>query len=95
MNRVSIGMQLNVDIEKYEQMGRIMDQLERKLKKSLEKEGVRARFDFTSFNTNPCKAIEMDRHWSNGGGEDFPERGIGGSMQQENATPRHMRVEGE
>jgi hypothetical protein len=61
MNRVSIGMQLNVDIEKYEQMGRIMDQLERKLKKSLEKEGVRARFDFTSFNTNPCERNRQGR----------------------------------
>lgn len=61
MIQVSIGMQLNATVEEYEQMGRVMDQIERKLKKALEKEGVKARFDFTSFNTNPCKAIQMDR----------------------------------
>jgi hypothetical protein len=60
--RVEVGMRLVVDTESYRNLGGVMDAIEETVRKELADAGVtHAAFDFTSFNTMPCKAIQMSQ----------------------------------
>jgi hypothetical protein len=60
--RADISMRLLIDGDSYAKVGRLMDRIDGAVRDALEEEGVeRALFDFTGFNTHPCKALELDR----------------------------------
>ncbi|HTE61067.1 MAG TPA: hypothetical protein VK631_12010 [Solirubrobacteraceae bacterium] len=56
--RVDFQIRVVADAESYAQVGQMMDKLASALRIALD---GRARFDFTSFQTHPCKAAEMER----------------------------------
>lgn len=56
--RADIGMRLVVDAKGYTEIGILMDAIGGAVNKALK--GEPAAFDFVSFNTHPCKAIQMD-----------------------------------
>lgn len=60
--RVDIGMRLAVDADEYERVGKVMDAIDGAVRKALIEQGFQnAAFDFTHFNTHPCKASVMSR----------------------------------
>jgi len=63
--RASIGIRIVADVPNYTRAGRMMDEVYGVLKAALSEYG--ARFDFTSFETQPCKAMQMERAMHDGG----------------------------
>ena len=60
--RVDIGMRLAIDSREYEKVGRVMDAIDHAVRQALSDQGFgHAAFDFTHFNTHPCKASVMSR----------------------------------
>jgi hypothetical protein len=62
--RAELHMTIVVDADRYEPIGKLMDRVAYAVAKEvgvIQREGAvaRARFDFTGFNTRPCKAAVM------------------------------------
>lgn len=58
ITRASIGIRIVADVPNYTRAGRMMDEVYGVLKAALSEYG--AHFDFTSFETRPCKAMQME-----------------------------------
>jgi hypothetical protein len=63
--RVDIGLRVVIESTSYEHVGRLMDRLHLALARELRGE-ERAYFDFTHFQTHPCKAGRMEEIYANG-----------------------------
>jgi|1185.fasta_scaffold321085_1 hypothetical protein len=57
--RVALDMRLVLDSYSYEQVGALMDRVHRAVTRELRE--IEARFDFTGFQTYPCKAAQMSQ----------------------------------
>lgn len=60
-----IGMRLIVGAETYEEIGAIMDVVDRAVTHALGEKRLRenAAFDFTHFNTRPCKSAQLEQRY--------------------------------
>lgn len=59
--RSDIGMRIVLDAPSYSAVGGLMDEITAMLHALFRRDGLRAEFDFTHFNTHPCKAAQMER----------------------------------
>lgn len=64
--QVDIGMRMLVNAENYADVGRMMDVIDQAVRREIGAQAdiypkLKVHFDFTSFNTNPCKALALDR----------------------------------
>lgn len=57
--RAEIGMALVIDVSDYATAGALMDEIRASVERALTARKAHARFDFTHFNTHPCKAAVM------------------------------------
>jgi hypothetical protein len=57
--RADIGLRLLVEAGSYAKVGALMDAISLAITEQLVAQGARATFDFTHFNTHPCKSAEM------------------------------------
>jgi hypothetical protein len=57
--RAEIQMALVVDGDSYARIGTLMDAVQEAVDAAIKRQHVEARFDFTGFNTHPCKAAVM------------------------------------
>jgi hypothetical protein len=56
----NVQMRLVIRESSYAAVGRVMDAIQHVVREEVEKADVgRARFDFTGFDTHPCKAAQM------------------------------------
>jgi hypothetical protein len=54
-----VQMRLVIRESSYAAVGRVMDAIQQTVREEVERADVRGRFDFTGFNTHPCKAARM------------------------------------
>jgi hypothetical protein len=59
--RAEAQMMLIVDADSYAEIGALMDEVHHALHAAIKRSKLRARFDFTGFNTRPCKRAQMAR----------------------------------
>ena len=59
--RVDIGLRFVIDAPSYSAVGGVMDEIDAMLTALFRRDGIIAAFDFTHFNTHPCKAAQMER----------------------------------
>ena len=64
--QVDIGMRMLVNADSYAKVGELMDVIEDAVRRAIDSPEFqlgknKVHFDFTSFNTNPCKALALDR----------------------------------
>jgi hypothetical protein len=57
--RADIGMRIVIDVASYAKLGSLMDTIQGLIEDRLKSGHERAAFDFTHFNTQPCKADLM------------------------------------
>lgn len=59
MYTADIGMRFVVRVPDHQTAGRLMDAIAETIDELLKHEELTGRFDFTHFNTRPCKAAQM------------------------------------
>jgi hypothetical protein len=57
--RADIHMAIVTDASSYTDIGKLMDAVNEAVNAAIKRTHAKARFDFTSFNTHPCKAMQM------------------------------------
>lgn len=60
MTRIDLGLRIVIDVPDYRHAGVFMDDVAGAVGALLGGEEVKGRFDFTHFNTRPCKAAVME-----------------------------------
>jgi hypothetical protein len=58
--RADIGMRLVVAASSYNEIGQLMDEVGEAIEQALRRHHLAAAFDFTHFNTHPCKTMRME-----------------------------------
>lgn len=57
--RADLGMRIVLDTPSYAAVGGLMDEINAMLEALFRRDGLAAEFDFTHFNTHPCKTAQM------------------------------------
>jgi hypothetical protein len=57
--RADLNLRVVIDAPSYAVVGTLMDEISAMMEALFRRDKLRAEFDFTSFNTTPCKALRM------------------------------------
>ena len=58
--RIDLGLRIVIDVDDYRRAGIFMDDVAGAVTALLSGDGMKGRFDFTHFNTRPCKTAVME-----------------------------------